>query len=128
MKIYEREYDLDIEKAKGFDKMDQNLIRGIEKFKLTKFIVTIDETQYTLDSDGNPEMNFEAQTEYADYVSKLRSMLIMDKIRILDEGYGEDENELEWHATCCILNPEDSGAVAIWEIDTCVRTDDSTTK
>ena len=125
MKIFEREYDIDIEKVKGFEIIDPNFLQGIEKCKLTRFIVALDNTQYTIDSEGNPEMTDDAQSEYDDYVSRLRDMLIMDKIRILDEGYGKEENELEWHITCCILNPENSGALAIWEIDTCVFTDES---
>jgi hypothetical protein len=67
-----------------------------------------------------------AQEEYDDFISKIRQKIMDDGISILDEGYGVDEDELDWHITGYVMNPETEGKVAgIIEFDTCVRTEEN---
>ena len=120
VKILERNYDVTSDKIKGIDKLEDP---NVKNCKLSRFIVTIGEDGYIINEDGNPEMTQKGQAEYDDYVSKIRESMVRDEIRILDEGYGEGEDELEWHITACIMR-EDDDVGGIYEIDTCVRTRD----
>ena len=123
MKILHRDFDIAVSKIKGFEKLENNLARDVDTCKLIRFIVLLDETQYTVNSDGSPEMTQEAQKEYDEFTSNIRRALMChEKINILDEGYGMDVDELEWHITGYVMNAE--GIIGIMEIDTYVRTDD----
>lgn len=64
-----------------------------------------------------------SQKEYDDFVSKIRQEVKRDEIRIIDEGYGSGENELEWHISFMSEASKD-GCACVVEIDTCVRTND----
>ena len=89
-----------------------------------RFIVVLEESGYTINADGNAEMTNAAQKEYDDFVSKIRQDVTSREIQIIDEGYGSDEDELEWHITFWSGVPEHECA-GILEIDTCVRTEKS---
>ena len=92
---------------------------------MTRIITVLDETRFTINEDGDPEMTQAAQEEYDEFVSDIRQKIMRNEITILDEGYGEDEDELEWHITCCIMNPAAKNGIGIiWEIDTCVRAEE----
>lgn len=85
----------------------------------------LDESQYIINNEGYPEMTRTAQEEYDDFVTKIRERMIKDNIKILDEGYGLEEDELEWHITAWYINPEDEQIIdCIVEFDTCVRTEE----
>ena len=123
MHILKRDYDVEIDKIKGIEKLERDQLKKIDKCKLTREIVVLDETGYTINADGNPEMTQESQEEYNEFISKIRQELSRKDTKILDEGYGIGEDELEWHITACFMDP-DIGIVGIIEIDTCVRTDE----
>ena len=125
MKILNRDYEIDASQAKGFEKLRKDQTVNIEKCKLMRCTVVLDESQYRVNEEGCPEMTQASQKEYDEFVFSLRQRFIHDEIMILDEGYGEDEDELEWHITGCVTSKEDKGAIlGIIEIDTCVRTED----
>jgi len=92
---------------------------------LFRFIVVLDESQYIINNEGYPEMTRTAQEEYDGFVTKIRERMIKHNIKILDEGYGLEEDELEWHITAWYINPEDEQIIdCIVEFDTCVRTEE----
>lgn len=125
MKIHSRDYDIEPKEAKGADRLTKEELDSINNCKLTKQIVVLDKSRYFINSDGEPEMTKEAQEEYDDFISGLREMLLSEKIRIIDEGFGEGEDELDWHITGCAIVPElDNKIAGIVEVDTCVMTDD----
>ena len=76
-----------------------------------------------MNHEGHPEMLRDVQQEYDDFVAKIRLGIEEDDIEILDEGYGEGEDELEWHITVCAKSPDKEFA-AVLEIDICVRTEE----
>ena len=126
MKILKREYDISVENIKGYEKLESDKIKEIKKCKLYRFIVVLDESQYIINNDGYPEMTRTAQEEYDDFVNNIRERIIKDNIKIIEEGYGLDEDELDWHITACYINPEDEQSIDhIIEFDTCVRTEET---
>lgn len=90
-----RNLPIAVSEAKGFEKLGEEQTADIDTCKLTRCIVVLDESQYIVNAEGNPEMTQAAQTEYDDFVVKLRQEFIKNDITILDEGYGADEDELE---------------------------------
>ena len=124
MRILNRDYDVATDKIKGIEKLELEQMEKIDKCKLTRQIVILDEERYTINAEGDPEMTQAAQEEYDGFVSKIRQTFMRDKLRILDEGYGADEDELEWHITACFIDDAKNEIVGIMEIDTCVRTDE----
>ena len=125
LKILHRDYDTAVYQIKGSDKLKPEQTAAIDDCKVTRIITVLDETRFTINEDGDPEMTQAAQEEYDEFVSDIRQKMMRNEITILDEGYGEDEDELEWHITCCIMNPASkSGIGAVWEIDTCVRAEE----
>lgn len=124
MQILERNYDLKVSEIKGFEKLSAGQAAHIDKCKLTRYIVVLDKSQYIINAEDYPEMTQAAQEEYDDFISKIRQEISMDEIRVLDEGYGIDEDELEWHITGCVTDKENDEIVGIIEIDTCVRIDE----
>ena len=125
VKILERDYDIDLSEVKGIEKLEPEQTAGILECKRTRFIVIPAEEKITVNEDGDSEMTAEAQTEYDGFVSQVRQRFIREDIWILDEGFGEGEDELEWHITGCVVNPKnEESVVGIMEIDTCVRTEE----
>ncbi len=125
MHILKRDYDVTTDKIKGIEKLNPEQVKIIDKCKLSREIVVLDETRYILNDDGEPVMTRDAQKEYDEFVSHIRETLIREDTKVLDEGYGVGEDELEWHITACVMDNTDSEVVGIMEIDTCVRTDDN---
>jgi len=122
MEILKREYTVEANKIKGYEKLEQDQVSEIKDGNLFRFIVVLDDTRYTINEEGDPEMTKDAQEEYDDFISKIRQKIMDDGINILDEGYGADEDELEWHITGYVLNPKAEGKIAgLIEFDTCVR-------
>ena len=122
MEILKREYTVEANKIKGYEKLEQDQVSEIKDVNLFRFIVVLDDTRYTINEEGDPEMTKDAQEEYDDFISKIRQKIMDDGINILDEGYGADEDELEWHITGYVLNPKAEGKIAgLIEFDTCVR-------
>ena len=127
MQILKREYNtMAVSKIKGYDKLDPEQTAGIDKCDLTRFIVLLDENEYTVNEDGEPEMTKSGQEEYDGFVDSIRRMLTREEIRILDEGYGEGEDELEWHITGGVVDPKNGGIAGIFGFETCVRAGDLT--
>ena len=125
LKILEKKYDISADKIKGHEKLDPEQLKEIGDCKLIRYITLLDETGYTVNADGNAEMTKASQKEYDDFVLKIRRELMRDGIRIIDEGYGSDENELEWHITFTgVAKEAENGCVSVFEIETCVRTND----
>ena len=125
MKILNRDYEINVNEVKGFEKLREEQTSNIDKCKLIRCTVVLDETQYTVNKEGCPEMTQASQKEYDELVFSLRQRFLQNEISILDEGYGVDEDELEWHITGCVINNEDKISIlGIIEIDTCVRTED----
>ena len=121
MEILKREYTVEANKIKGYEKLEQDQVSEIKDGNLFRFIVVLDDTRYTINEEGDPEMTKDAQEEYDDFISKIRQKIMDDGINILDEGYGADEDELEWHITGYVLNPKAEGKIAgLIEFDTCV--------
>ncbi len=124
IKILKRDYDVTVDKIKGIEKLNQDRLEDFDRCKLSRYIVVLDGAGYTMNSDGDPEMTEAAQKEYDEFVSKIRQELVREEIQILDEGYGADEDELEWHITACVMEDTNNEIAGIMEIDTCVRTDE----
>jgi hypothetical protein len=126
MKILQRDYNkLDVSKIKGIEKLENVKSVIIDDSILTRFIVVLDDKQYCVNADGEPEMTQDAQKEYDDFVAKIRQMYMRDEITVIDEGYGVDEDELEWHITVGLVDPEDENHfIGLYETDTCVRTEE----
>ena len=124
MRILKRDYDVAVGQIKGVEKLDLEQLKEIDKCKLSREIVVLDETRYSINADGEPEMTRDAQIEYDEFVSQIRQGLSRDDTRILDEGYGEGDNELEWHITVCVVDKANTGIVGVLEVDTCVRTEE----
>ncbi len=124
MKILKRDYDVAVNKIKGIEILESEYMEDTHKGKLSRFIVVLDETGYSINADGEPEMTEDAQREYDEFVTQIRKKMDREEIRILDEGYGTGEDELEWHITACVI--DDMGGILgdILEIDVCVRTDE----
>ena len=123
MEILKREYTVEVNKIKGYEKLEQDQVSEIKDGNLFRFIVVLDDTRYTINAEGDPEMTKVAQEEYDDFISKIRQKIMDDGISILDEGYGVDEDELDWHITGYVMNPKTEGKIAgLIEFDTCVRT------
>ena len=125
MHILKRDYDVTTDKIKGIEKLNPEQVKKIDKCKLSREIVVLDETRYFLDADGEPVMTRDAQKEYDEFVSHIREAFIREDTKILDEGYGVGEDELEWHITTYVFDDTNSMVVGIMEIDTCVRTDEA---
>ena len=124
MHILKRDYDVAIDKIKGVEKLNPEQMKKIDKCKLSREIVVLDETRYILNADGEPIMTRDAQKEYDEFVSHIREAFIREGTQVLDEGYGVGEDELEWHITVCVTDDTNSRVIALMEIDTCVRTDE----
>ncbi|MCR4616802.1 MAG: hypothetical protein K5669_01305 [Lachnospiraceae bacterium] len=124
MKIHKRDYSDAFDRIKGSEKIGPERIEKIEECELTLFIVALDESEYMINTDGNPEMTEASQGEYDSFIVQLRESMIRDEIRILDEGYGTGEDELEWHITGGFIKADSDDIVAIIEVQTCVRSDD----
>ena len=124
MKILEREYDITVSDIKGYEKLAPEQSEGVDNCKLMRYIAVLDKTQYTINDDGIPEMTKAAQEEYDDFVAKIRHMILSNDMIILDEGYGVNDDELEWHVSCYVMNDEDNEIIGIMEIDTCVRAEE----
>ena len=121
-KILERNYDIAVDQIKGHEKVDPEQTNHIDNGKLYRYIVVLDKTRYVINADGKPEMTLHAQKEYDEFVDNIRNKIMNDEFTILDEGYGAGEDELEWHVTCCLTNPDrDTCIEGILEIVTCVR-------
>ena len=121
-KILERNYDIAVDQIKGHEKVDPEQTNHIDNGKLYRYIVVLDKTRYVINADGKPEMTLHAQKEYDEFVDNIRHIIMNDEFTILDEGYGAGEDELEWHVTCCLTNPDrDTCIEGILEIVTCVR-------
>lgn len=123
IKIIERKYDIPVGKIKGYEKLDLGQLEGIGDCKLIRYIAVLDNSNYKIDETGTAMMTKASQKEYDDFVSKIRQEVKRYGIRIIDDGYGSGENELEWHITFMGKEAED-GCVGVVEIDTCVRTND----
>lgn len=123
MKIIERTYDIPVEKIKGYEKFDLGQLEGIGDCKLIRYIAVLDNSDYTIDETGTAMMTKASQKEYDGFVSKIRQEVKRDGIRVIDEGYGSGENELEWHISFMSEVAKD-GCAGVVEIDTCVRTND----
>ena len=121
MKILEREYDIAVNDIKGYEKLAPGQAEGVDKCKLTRFIAILDETQFTINDEGFPEMTKAAQEEYDDFVAKIRHTIISHDMIIIDEGYGVNEDELEWHVSGYAVSDEDNRITGFMEIDTCAR-------
>ena len=90
------------------------------------FTVILKKEAYTINADGEPEMTCRAQKEYDDFVFKIRNDSIRDYIEIVEEGYGENEDELEWHVTGCVRKKTEQDSIeAIVEFEVCVRKEDN---
>ncbi len=123
MEVLVRDYDLEVNQFKGYEKIKDRQLADINRCRKTKYISVIDESDYTINKDGNPEMKKKPQEEYDDFVANIREEMNKDAIEIIDEGYGSGEDEIEWHITGVIMSQEIDGAIAgIIEIETCVRT------
>lgn len=123
LKIIERKYDIPIEKIKGYKKLKKEQLGSISKCKFIRYIAALNETEYTIDTSGIAVMTKASQKKYDDFVLKIHNEVTSGGIRIIDEGYGAGENELEWHITFMGKEAEDVYAGGV-EIDTCVRTKD----
>jgi len=123
MKIIKRKYDIPVEKIKGYEKFDQGQLEDIGNCKLIRYIAVLDKSNYTINETGAAVMTKASQKEYDDFVSRIHQDVKRDGIRVIDEGYGSGENELEWHISFMSETAED-GCAGIVEIDTCVRTND----
>ena len=119
VKISQRQYDVSADKIKGYEKLDPEESADVGACKLMRYIVVLDETGYTIKSDGNAVMTKASQEEYDDFVSKIQQEVAGGEYKIIDEGYGSGEDELEWHITFT----KDTRA-GIMEIDTCARAED----
>ncbi len=126
MKILQRDYNkLDVSKIKGIEKLENAETVIIDDSILTRFIVVLDDSQYYVNADGEPEMTKDAQKEYDEFVAQIRQTYMRDEITVIDEGYGANEDELEWHITGGVIDPEDeTHFIGIYETDTCVRTEE----
>lgn len=125
VRILSRDYDIDVSRVKGIEKLNPEEIQQIENCKLTRYIVILDESQYSEAENGYLEMTKKSQEEYDEFIAKMHQTMMRDGIRILDEGYGADEDELEWHITGCVVDTEDNDRiVGIMEVNTCVRTEE----
>ena len=124
MKIHKRDYSDAFDRIKGSGKIGPERIDKIEECELTLFVIALDESEYMINAEGNPEMTEASQAEYDSFTAQIRESMIRDEIRILDEGYGAGEDELEWHITGGFIKPDSDDIVAIIEVQTCVRTDD----
>ena len=70
-------------------------------------------------------MTRQAQKEYDNFLSSMRQEMTRDNMEILEEGAGEDEDELEWHITGCLMKKGvEKGIGAIVEFDIGVRTEE----
>ena len=125
MKILKREYDLSVSEVKGYEMLLKEQVEHVDSCNLTRFIVVLDESEYTINKEGCPEMTQSVQKEYDDFVAKIREMTNIDKITVFDEGYGTDEDELEWHISGGVKNTVNGEIVDIIVFETCVRTEES---
>ncbi len=124
MKILKRDYDVAVNKIKGIEKLESEYMEDTHMGKLSRFIVVLDETGYKINADGEPEMKEDAQREYDEFVAKIREKMDREEFRILDEGYGTGEDELEWHISAYVLDEMENIKGDILEIDICVRIDE----
>ena len=126
MKILKREYDVALSEIKGVNKLGKDQVENTDGCKLTRFVILLDETRYTINEDGNPEMTQAAQQEYDEFIDKIRQEMMRGEIKIIDEGYGTGEDELEWHITAGVLDSDKNEIInGIMEFETCVRTEES---
>ena len=123
MKIIKRDYSDASDRIKGVDKIGKDRIKTIKDCELTLCIITLDENEYTVNADGNPEMTEASQKEYDSFISKIREGLISDGIKIIDEGRGEGEDELDWYITAGFIRRNNDNILGIIEIQICVRTE-----
>lgn len=125
-KILTRHYNVSVDKIKGVEKLDQGKLMDHEA-SLSCYTVVLDKTRYTINADGKPEMTKAAQEEYDEFISKIHQWYTeydSDLAGTLDEGYGEGEDELDWHITGYSM--WEDNIVGVVEIDTCVRTEEPT--
>ena|GEM_PF-2547569 len=126
LEILNKEYDIAPEEVKGYEKIEKEKAADVKKCKLYRFTVILKKEAYTINADGEPEMTCQAQKEYDDFVFKIRNDSIRDYIEIAEEGYGENEDELEWHVTGCVRKKTEQDSIeAIVEFEVCVRTEDN---
>ena len=125
VEIRKKEYDVAPEKIKGYEKIKNEDTEDLKECKLFRFTAVLNRDGYTINADGEPEMTRQAQKEYDDFLSSMRQEMTRDSMEILEEGAGEDEDELEWHITGCFMKKGvEKGIGAIVEFDVCVRTED----
>ena len=76
MEILKREYTVEANKIKGFEKLEQDQASEIKDGNLFRFIVVLDDTRYTINAEGDPEITKDAQEEYDDFISKIRQKIM----------------------------------------------------
>ena len=70
-------------------------------------------------------MTGRAQKEYDDFVSKIRQDMKRATLEIIDEGYGENDDELEWHIRGGFKKMTgNDGFAAIVAFEVCVRAEE----
>ncbi len=80
--------------------------------KSIRYLVRLDETQYTVSEEGYFNITSAAQEEYDEFISRLRKEFENDEITIIDEGYGVDDDELKWHITGGVKDSEADGGIS----------------
>ncbi len=79
MEVLVRDYDLEVNQFNGYEKIKDRRLADINRCRKTKYISVIDESDYTINKDGNPEIKKKPQEEYDDFISGLREMLLSEK-------------------------------------------------
>ncbi len=126
MKIQERDFDLSPDEIKGLDIIPENRRRHVEKAKAVRFVVYLDEGEYFINAEGEPEMTIETQKEYDAFVFGTSGLFHDRGFEIVDEGYGEGEDELEFHLTALAADePGTAVTTPVIEMRIAVRSGDN---
>ena len=107
MQIHKKEYDVSPKKLLGYRKIEESTKSHLEEAQIIRFVVELDESQYYINSDDEPEMTEEAQKEYDDFVSNISDYLDSKLLDVIDEGNGEGDEELDYHITAVIGSESD---------------------
>ena len=107
MQIHKKEYDVSPKKLLGYRKIEESTKSHLEEAQIIRFVVELDESQYYINSDDEPEMTEEAQKEYDDFVSNISDYLDSKLLDVIDEGNGEGDEELDYHITAVIESESD---------------------
>ena len=122
IKIRQRDFDIALDKIRGIEKLNPAQLGNIYEGNLTRYTVLLNPGSYFINDDGMHEMIEAAQEEYDKFIFDIRQTMLEKGFKTLDEGFGEDEDELEWHFSGYYEHPEDNNViVGVMEIDSCVR-------